>query len=263
MVRKRLFKHVVWNIVLLSTIVFSVSNMQGAAKGQILHTLPLPAANNFSPPIIKIMPLGDSITAGILSSDGGGYRTYLWQDLAQTGIPIGFVGSQTSGPPTINRAHEGHPGALIRNLIPHIVAWVTTYRPQIILLSIGTNDVASRLDRPHTSTQLSRLLSLIYHTSPTTVVIVAQITPLCRFDTYVQAYNRTIPNIVAAQVAQGAHMETVDMHQAVPMRDLKDCVHPNDDGYARMAQVWFPAIMTAIFNANIIPGAGFLAQNYR
>ena len=203
---------------------------------------------------IRIMPLGDSITVGIHSSDDGGYRAFLWQRLQRAGIPVEFVGSQEAGPPSIGRNHEGHAGALIRTLIPHIVEWVKRYRPQIILLSIGSNDMGSPLDRPVAIEKLGYLLDLIAYTSPQTVVIVAQITPLCQFDADVQTYNQEIAQLIQPKALLGEHLLTVNMHNAVTLKDLTDCTHPNDAGYAHMAQVWYQGLMMALMLYGITSG---------
>lgn len=41
---------------------------------------------------LKILPIGDSITQGYRSSDSNGYRLDLFNDLANTGYQITFVG---------------------------------------------------------------------------------------------------------------------------------------------------------------------------
>src|SRR5262249_56195964 len=56
----------------------------------------------------RIMPLGDSITAG-----PGCWRALLWDRLQQTGYTnVDFVGTQSSGGCTVpfDTDHEGHPG---------------------------------------------------------------------------------------------------------------------------------------------------------
>src|SRR5262245_26569406 len=68
------------------------------------HITPLVGAKSVK---IKVMPLGDSITYGSGSSNKGGYRFPLWNDLRVYGSPVDFVGSQQSGPAGFDRDHEG------------------------------------------------------------------------------------------------------------------------------------------------------------
>src|SRR5690242_20766591 len=65
----------------------------------------VPLVRAHSRPIITIMPLGDSITYGVGSSTGGGYRFQLWNDLRERGWRVDFVGSVQSGPANFDREH--------------------------------------------------------------------------------------------------------------------------------------------------------------
>ena len=86
------------------------------------------------------MPLGDSITAGVRVR--GGYRSDLWQLMNASSPGVDFVGSSASGPVELrDRDHEGHPGWEIAQLDARVRGWLTHYRPDIVLLHIGTNDV--------------------------------------------------------------------------------------------------------------------------
>jgi lysophospholipase L1-like esterase len=213
--------------------------------------IPLVRANSTR---IKIMPLGDSITYGQGSSTGGGYRLQLWNDLRVLGFPIDFVGSLQTGPASFDRDNEGHPGWKINQIAAKIVNWLMTYRPQIILLHIGTNDFVKNDDPTQAPARLSRLLELITTTLPAATVIVAQILPLprsARFNAEVVAYNATIPRIVQADVAQEKHVQYVDMYHAVPRSMLPDQIHPDDTGYALMAKIWLHALLPLLRRSNL------------
>jgi lysophospholipase L1-like esterase len=210
----------------------------------LLHLqVPLSKATSTS---IRIMPLGDSITYGEGSSTGAGYRLPLWNDLSARGFHVEFVGSVQTGPASFDRQNEGHPGWTIQQIAAEVVNWLLTYRPNIILVHIGTNDFVKNDDPAQAPAHLSQLLNLITTTLPGATVIVAQILPLprsARLDAEVVAYNATIPSIVQAEVAQGKHVQYVDMYDAVPPNMLPDQIHPNDAGYALMAQVWLHALL--------------------
>ena len=54
-----------------------------------------------------------------------------------------------------------------------------------------------------------------------------------------QAYNAAIPGVLAARAAQGRHIVMVDLFAAIGTwspANYKDSEHPNDSGYALMAQ---------------------------
>ena len=196
--------------------------------------------------VIKIMPLGDSITYGEGSSTGGGYRLPLWNELRARGFTLDFVGSVQAGPTTFERENEGHPGWKINQIAAKVVNWLRAYRPSIILLHIGTNDFVKNDDPAHAPARLSQLLNLIRSTLPAATVLVAQILPLphsARLNAEVVAYNATIPGIVQADVARGEHVHYVDMYHAVSLSMLPDQIHPNDAGYTHMANVWLHALL--------------------
>ena len=214
--------------------------------------IPLIRANS---PGITIMPLGDSITFGQGSSTGGGYRLPLWQELRAWGFPIYFVGSLQTGPAGFDRENEGHPGWTIRQIAAEVVGWLMTYRPDIILLHIGTNDFIKNDDPTHAPARLRQLVDLITTTLPGSQVVVAQILPLprsARLKAEVVAYNETIPRMVQAEVARGKHLQFVDMYHAVPPGMLLDQIHPNDAGYALMAQVWLHALIPLLERSSIV-----------
>ncbi len=207
------------------------------------HT-PLARAHSIT---IKIMPLGDSITYGVGSSTDAGYRLPLWNDLKDAGFSIHFVGSIQRGPASFDRENEGLPGWKINQIAAKVVNWLKTYRPNIILLHIGTNDFVKNDHPAQASARLNQLLNLITTTLPHVTVIVAQILPLLRstrLNAEVIAYNATIPRIEQADIASGKHVQYVDMYHAVPPDGmLPDQIHPNDIGYALMANVWLHALL--------------------
>jgi lysophospholipase L1-like esterase len=224
----------------------------------VIHFIPLALYRTHASasPIVTILPLGDSITYGVGSSDKGGYRTFLWRECLKSGYRIRFVGTRSSGPGDIDTFHEGHPGWRIDQISSHVVPWLMLYRPQIVLLFIGTNDIIQRYDVSHAPNRLSLLIDEITFTLPKSTLIVASVTPLddgklyarkgfsssVDFNANIIAYNAAIPSLVRWEDAQGKHVRYVDMYDAVPVADIADGIHPDDAGYALMANVWYAAL---------------------
>ena len=72
---------------------------------------------------------------------------------------------------------------------------------------------------------------------------VASIIPMVSHDTDVQAFNAAIPGIVASHRALGRDAVCVPMYEALNIStDLADGLHPNAQGYQRMAQAWDAAL---------------------
>lgn len=197
---------------------------------------------------IRIMPLGDSITAG--AQFPGGYRVDLWQLFVANDINMTFVGSQVNGPPELgSRNHEGHSGWIISQIHKPMEDWLDRFQPQIVLLMIGTNDVNRRIDLDQAPDRLAALIDKITERSPDTNLVVAQIIPIRdpAGDERAQAYNAAIPDLVEARAAQGKLVTLVDMHSALGPEDLYDNLHPNLGGYSKMAHVWYDAVVSILF----------------
>lgn len=204
----------------------------------------------------KLMPLGDSITYGF--SVSGGYRTLLWQKLVQTDKDnIDFVGLNNDGPPALgDKDHEGQSGWCIEyrvgcaTLLSGIDTYMSQTKPDIILLHAGTNDLYNaRSSGAQTAKYLDDLLNRIYIDKPSTTVIVSKL--IFRADSNVaQAaatdYNNAIPGVVQKYQNQGRKIETVDMSKLLNYpADYADPVHPNQQGYDKMATAWYPAATAA------------------
>ncbi len=202
-----------------------------------------------------ILPFGDSITEGVGSTDLAGYRSPLFKLIAQANQKATFLGSRSGGPAQVAgkpfpKNHEGHPGWTIDSgyvsfgdgistLIP-APAFKTI--PHIVLLMIGTNDVSASKGTDMIAERLDTLLGKIVQAAPKALVVVAQLTPIGWKPQAAAAYNAKIPGLVSARVGKGQHMAVVDM-SPMPAANLNsDSLHPNDVGYAFMADVWYAAI---------------------
>lgn len=212
-----------------------------------------------------ILPLGDSITAGTGSSDGGGYRVELFRQAVTHSQSITFVGTLTSGPATVSgrpfpMSHEGHSGFVIdtipqrQGLSSVTDAAIAKSIPHIVLLMIGTNDIAWKYDLGNEPTRLGNLIDKIIADAPKALVVVAQIGPSNddARTALIKAYNDGIPAVVEARVAAGKHVSMVDMFTPFVSNPnyktalLFDEVHPNSAGYVILGQTWYAAIQSLL-----------------
>lgn len=199
---------------------------------------------------LKVMPLGDSITAGKHRVDPtlGAYRNQLWADFSADNLSLDFVGSQSNGPNSLgDRNHEGHPGWRINRINDLFTGGeLDTYQPDVVLLEIGTNDTRTRsLDQM--DADLGNLIDTITAHFPNTQLLVSSITPI---DASVQGntraekakdFNRLIPNIVQHQ---GKKVDFVDVGGSLSVDDLvSDGVHPNTKGYNKLGDAWYNALV--------------------
>jgi fibronectin type 3 domain-containing protein/lysophospholipase L1-like esterase len=189
----------------------------------------------------RIMALGDSITRGTGSAWGDGFRLPLVKRMVVGRYTSDMVGAVNSGPPWLyDRHHDGFGGYGIDDIMNVVATDLNAFRPDYVLLMIGSNDVQSNFHLDTAPDRLNALIDRITDTRPTAKVIVASITPLSNpvMDANARLYNAAIPGIVQAQADAGKHVSFVDMYPLLTLADLSDGVHPNDGGYAKLAAAW-------------------------
>ena len=203
--------------------------------------------------VLEIMPLGDSITDGVIPGgsqtarwNAGGYRTDLWNRLSKSGLSVDFVGSLSTGPTTLaDKDHEGHGGAGISTIANLVNQWLKAQQPDIITLMIGTNDMFDPAAGSTTSSRLSTLIDQITNSSPNANLLVASIPPFSNpsINQRVLAFNSALPDIVSSKSAQGKKVSFVDIFSKLTLSDLaEDGFHPNQAGYNKIAKAWDSAI---------------------
>lgn len=161
-------------------------------------------------------------------------------------MDITFVGGSQNGPTTVAgkpfpRNHEGHSGQTIQWINDNrIKGGALNVNPHIILLHIGTNDMwAGPSGAP---TRLGALIDEITTRAPNALLVVSNIIPWPQRASDVNQYNSQIPNVVEQRRLQGKNVLFVDQFTGFPSSELADGIHPNAQGYARMAGKWYAAI---------------------
>ncbi len=216
--------------------------------------------------IVKVMPLGDSITDGYTTK--GGYRNTLVPMIETAGISsnVDFVGSMTSGT-GYDMNHEGHSGWAIaaiakandiegrgrQGLTTNIDSWMTTYNPDVVMLQIGTNDILSQYDLANAQTRLETLVDKIIAKLPergkiyiATIPYIdvnagynkTGITDQSVMNTQVDTFNTSV-----RAVAEANGLTLVEMNTVLTLSDLKDGIHPSAAGYAKMGEFWYNTII--------------------
>ena len=193
----------------------------------------------------EILPLGDSITDGVGVSGGGGYLIELFRLALMGGQEITYVGGSMNGPQMVDnqpfpRSHEGHSGWTISQIDGITPSYALDDGPHIVLLHIGTNDM--RGDVSMSGNRLGTLIDQIVMDLPNSLLVVAKIIPYPGQSSQVTTYNNAVPGVVQMRASAGKHVILVDQFTDFPNSELADGVHPNTQGYARMARVWYAAI---------------------
>lgn len=193
------------------------------------------------------MPLGDSITDGYFIP--GGYRIELWYGLKTQGYAIEFVGSVSNGPDSLpDHHHEGHPGWRIDQIHIHIAGWLNAAQPDIILLLIGTNDIAQDYKIDTALDRLDQLIETIFQGTPNVQLFVGSIPPISEptLNQRAIAYNQEVEALVQHRKASGDRIDFVDFYYTLSLDDLPDGVHPNREGFRKIARAWEKAIGNSV-----------------
>ncbi|KAI0443096.1 carbohydrate esterase family 3 protein [Xylaria telfairii] len=197
---------------------------------------------------LRIMPLGASISYGVTSSDGNGYRQYLRDQIVDYGNDVNMVGSRRNGTMEDNDV-EGWPGDIIDQVHTKANEALPKYKPNVVLINVGTNDCTGNIDLANAGKRMSSLIDDVYKGSSRATVILS--TLLVRSDPSkqkcVEYVNSQFKSVAAAQRANGRRLVLVDMQPPAgpTTSQLSDGTHPTDFGYAKMANVWFKGIQEA------------------
>lgn len=227
----------------------------------------------------RIMPLGDSITWGITVGDSHpqqppldqrvGYRKALQDSLVGGGYHVGFVGTLSSGAGLLDDpGHEGHGGWTADQLVNgnptpdpgtgsgSLSQWLNTTQPDVVLVHIGTNDLNGNTDPAKEAEDVDAILNTIENWGsanwPVWVILARIINTsptLTSADrrAATTTFNNAIADTVYPRHAGTGRVILVDQESTLTSAsDYGDAIHPNADGYQKMAAVWRPALASVV-----------------
>ncbi|GAM42242.1 esterase family protein [Talaromyces pinophilus] len=131
----------------------------------------IPIGNTFDPQMLRILPLGGSITWGQQSPSGNGYRKYLRDALVSNGANVNMVGTIKHGTMDDND-NEGWPGFRVDQISDRANNDLSML-PNLILINAGTNDVAQNYNINSIDQTMEDLVNKLLDNIPGTVVIVS------------------------------------------------------------------------------------------
>jgi lysophospholipase L1-like esterase len=200
------------------------------------------------------MPLGASITYGTASSDGNGYRAALRTQIissssSSTQNKVNMVGSRQSGTMTDNDV-EGWPGLRIEQVQAKARASVPVWKPNVVLINAGTNDALQGWNVSSAGSRMEDLVRGVWSDSPRAVVVLSTllVNSGVEAERNVGLINRQYRELVARLMdGEGRRVVLAEMHgeKGPLVEDLADGTHPTDEGYRKMAEVWFEALVAA------------------
>lgn len=196
---------------------------------------------------LRIMPLGASITFGVQSSDGNGYREYLRNALNRN--PVNMVGNRSNGTMKDNE-NEGWPGLRIGEVHAKATSSVGTWKPNLVLINLGTNDASQDFQVSTAGERMKDLLEFIYEESPRATIILSTLLPngVQKTVENVALINDMYRSLVTQLRSERKRIVLAEMQSADGPKlpdDFADETHPNDEGYKKMAIIWHRAIVEA------------------
>lgn len=207
--------------------------LAGAALAMSASPAPTPVPGTRAGTPVRVqalvaMPFGDSITLGFLGEATSGYRG----PLAAAAPLWRWAGSQGAAP----LQHEGHGGWRIDQLAAIARTTAATYKPTVILLDAGVNDISQGATAGIALSRMRTLLDELRAGAPSARIALALTTIATRNTPAQQAEQQRFNTCLAALGYQ-----TVDMAGV----ELQDGIHPSVAGYADMAVRWRPTLTAA------------------
>ncbi|MFI5895188.1 cellulose binding domain-containing protein [Actinoplanes sp. NPDC051513] len=208
---------------------------------------------------VRIMALGDSITAG-----PGCWRAKLWHRLQTSGYTgIDFVGTQSDGGGcnpgySYDFDHEGHGGYSATGIAANdqLPPWLAAARPDVVLMHLGTNDMwGGYIPLPDKLAAFTKLVGQMRAQNPDVKIVVAQIIPMsaaacatCPAD--VAALDNAIPAWASGLSTTRSPISVADLWTGYDaVADNVDGVHPNDTGFQKMSDAWYPVVARVLGGA--------------
>jgi lysophospholipase L1-like esterase len=198
--------------------------------------------------MVKIWPVGDSITGGQLPEDRNGYRLDLWNLLTGAGYTIDYVGTDNYGlDPLPDWDTDGAGGTCIKAPVCNdpdpadlrynlTQAHMASLNPDIIVMNGGANDFCCGNSQDPTTVEnyMQQWLQLIWSIKPNVYIILLGLT-----GDYHPEYDSWQQQYAAQQAAAGKHIAYVYIEDVT----TNDTVHPDLNGYQQITNRMQPLIL--------------------
>lgn len=174
-----------------------------------------PTITNYPSGGTDIVAFGDSLVAGVGASEGKDFVSLLSQKL---GVPI------------INLGKSGDTTATGRARLSAL----DPYKPKVVLLLLGGNDYLRRMPKEETVANLSKIIEDLQRRGAVVLLLgvrggVIQDNFSGEFSTLAKKYHTAyVPDVLSGLLGNKEYMS--------------DQIHPNDAGYARIAERVAPVL---------------------
>lgn len=238
----RLVRHVCLGVAFLAAVGCSSGKSSSSTSSSTSQTATDFDFGNNDPK--KVVAFGDSITAGFLDLQKRGFRLQ-----TSNNYPNILQGMLKRLDPAWQVINEGLGGEHTNDGAARIGTVLRSDKPGYILIMEGTNDAHQCGDSVALVNNLRRMVQSAKGNK--TIPIIGTIPPSFRnnpcADDIIAEANAAIPGIAASE-----SIVMADIFNGMNQRDLfgiapdRDPLHPNEQGYAVMANIWYNAMLQAI-----------------
>ncbi|KAI0490958.1 SGNH hydrolase-type esterase domain-containing protein [Xylaria cf. heliscus] len=228
----------------------SGNNSPNSNDGPVAEVIPL-----------RLMFMGASITRGEVSTGDRGYRKHIRDTVISWGKEVNLVGFNRFGDWEDNDV-EGWGAFRIRTITKHARQSVPALQPNLVLVQVGTSDCFQKDDIANIGPRMRILIDAILEGEPRATVIMSTLatTPSPEFEPCIVSANSQIRQVAADLIRENKTVALSEMHydQGLPGRPRPedigpDKIHPTDDGYIMMGDIFLESIRE-------VEGKGFLQR---
>ncbi|MRG71409.1 arylesterase [Alphaproteobacteria bacterium HT1-32] len=183
---------------------------------------------------LKLLVLGDSLTAGYGVKQGQAFTDQLSAALQQAGRDVTVINGGVSGDTTAGGAGR--------------LGWLLADRPDAAIVELGANDALRGLDPAATRANLRQILTEL-RTANIPVLLAGMLAPPNLGREYGEAFNKIYPDL-AEEKGVLLYPFFLEGVAAMPELNQQDGIHPNPEGIAVVTKRILPYVLKLLDQAD-------------
>lgn len=188
------------------------------------------SANNTAESQLRLVVLGDSLTAGYGLTETEAFPAQLEEALQRAGYSVKVINAGVSGDTTA--------GGLAR------LNWAMADHPQLVIIELGANDALRGLPPAETFSNLDAILERL-GVLDTRVILTGMQAPRNLGEEYVTAFDRIYPDL-ALKHSVAFYPFFLEHVALKPSLNQDDGLHPNASGVAVIVEHILPLVIQSL-----------------
>jgi lysophospholipase L1-like esterase len=149
-----------------------------------------------------------------------------------------------------NNNHEGWRGYRVDQIQDKARRTAATLCPNVFMINAGSNDCIQDFGVELFGKRIDNMLEYFWQTNPHSTIILSTLLENAdkEANSRVVGVNNQIRGVVKLKEAEQKKIVLADMQSSAgpQLSNLIDGTHPNNEGYEKMAAIWFNAIQEAV-----------------